>query len=104
MNLYQMKSVQFKVAVEHELLKVNVFLSLKHVSISIDDFINPTSVCLIVSINYQRESENREKEKEMKEAIEDWRKLDMNEFKRLVTKEQVWLYNSRSLSRSSTYY
>jgi hypothetical protein len=44
---------------------------------------------LIVSINYQRESENREKEKEMKEAIEDWRKLGTNEFKELVRKEQV---------------
>ncbi len=89
MNLYQMKLVQFKVVDEHELFKVNVFLLQKHVSISIDDLIKLIFVCLKVSINYQRESENREKEVEMKEAIEEWRKRGTKEFEKLVGIEQV---------------
>jgi hypothetical protein len=44
---------------------------------------------LKVSINYQRESENREKEVEMKEAIEEWRKRGTKEFEKLVGIEQV---------------
>lgn len=44
---------------------------------------------LKVSINHQRETENRIKEEEMKQAIEEWRIKGSKEFKRLVTEEQV---------------
>jgi len=44
---------------------------------------------LKVSLNYQRESENRQKEVEMKEAIEEWRLRGTKEFEKLVQKEQV---------------
>ncbi|CAF0876492.1 unnamed protein product [Adineta steineri] len=40
------------------------------------------------SINYQRELENRERENEMKEAIDEWRRRGIDEFRTLVNKEQ----------------
>jgi hypothetical protein len=40
-------------------------------------------------LNYQRELENREKENEMKEAINEWRAKGIQEFERLVRTEQV---------------
>ncbi|CAF1411589.1 unnamed protein product [Rotaria sp. Silwood1] len=50
------------------------------------------SKCFLItealSINNQRELENREKEEEMKQAINDWRERGITEFRKLVIKEQ----------------
>ncbi|CAF1036493.1 unnamed protein product [Adineta steineri] len=40
------------------------------------------------SLNNQRELENRERENEMKEAIDEWRRRGIAEFRKLVHKEQ----------------
>ncbi|CAF2758274.1 unnamed protein product [Rotaria sp. Silwood2] len=54
------------------------------------------SKCFLItealSVNYQRELENRQKEEEMKEAINDWRERGPNEFRMLVLKEQNELF------------
>ena len=47
------------------------------------------SLCFEVSLNYQREMENRQRENEMKRAIDDWRERTADEFHALVVKQQV---------------
>jgi len=52
----------------------------------------PQSKCFLitesVSLNHQRELENRQKENEMKQAIDEWRTKITEEFKELVLNEQ----------------
>ena len=45
--------------------------------------------CFEVSMNYQREMENRQRENEMKRAIDEWRERTDDEFHALVVKQQV---------------
>ena len=40
-------------------------------------------------MNYQREMENRQRENEMKRAIDEWRERTNDEFQALVVKQQV---------------
>ena len=45
--------------------------------------------CFEASVNNLRELENRQKENEMKQAIDEWRKRETDEFRKLVEDEQV---------------
>lgn len=51
----------------------------------------------LVSLNYQRELENREKETQMKEALSEWRQKGVTAFRQLVAIEQVFIDSSSPL-------
>ncbi|CAF1045185.1 unnamed protein product [Rotaria sordida] len=67
----------------------------------------PQSKCFLItealSINYQRELENRQKEGEMTQAIDEWRQRGVVEFRKLLFKEQDDLLKNNTQQTTSKF-